>query len=234
MRSRSSKAKARTDAHRRGRGPARTSRAARSRRCSTISNGGPTSSAAAIATTGAACSSTSRRPRKQSSTKRCRRFRVLATQITERIGVERQQVLLDVLDDVREAVLALPADLPATPATTPRTLDTLAHRLQRGWRCPTRAHRDSRATKGGESPGTRTPEPTALPALSQYPARTEPGKAWHKCRSGIRATRPRVPLNGLAWLPSRPSQKLSATSFDQVLSSVSSSRGLSDSLCKRS
>jgi DNA-binding MarR family transcriptional regulator len=36
----------------------------------------------------------------------------VARQITDRIGVQRQQALLDILDEIRQAVAELPGDLP--------------------------------------------------------------------------------------------------------------------------
>jgi DNA-binding MarR family transcriptional regulator len=42
-------------------------------------------------------------------------IQVLNTKITERLSIEQQQALLDILEDIRQAVLALPADLPAAP-----------------------------------------------------------------------------------------------------------------------
>ena len=36
----------------------------------------------------------------------------VARQITDRIGVQRQQALLDILDEIRQAVAELPDDLP--------------------------------------------------------------------------------------------------------------------------
>jgi DNA-binding MarR family transcriptional regulator len=42
-------------------------------------------------------------------------IQALTTKITERVSIEQQQALLDILEDIRQAVLALPADLPAAP-----------------------------------------------------------------------------------------------------------------------
>ena len=42
-------------------------------------------------------------------------IQVLNTKIVERLSIEQQQALLDTLEEIRQAVLALPADLPSAP-----------------------------------------------------------------------------------------------------------------------
>ena len=42
-------------------------------------------------------------------------IQALNTKITELVSIEQQQTLLDILEGIRQAVLALPADLPAAP-----------------------------------------------------------------------------------------------------------------------